>query len=447
MSREDGQEAIAPVVSGTDVQRWYFDFYTNQHVRNHELSSTTNERTQKDSPTLSMLEKSTSSQPQPPPSSAAAGATAWFEDSWNEDDLKYAQQIVQQHWEQCRLISNTSGGAGSLYEVFVAPSPSANEGTTAGSDNSGKETKEEAKNRDNGESEENENDDGYYWDQFYHDHGTRFFKDRHYLHKAFPIEFGSDDDQQNTKDGSGGGGSISSTKTKNKTLVELGCGVGNAILPMLEHALSQEEQTPPSEEWTTIHALDISPKAIDLLREEERFIQFNERGKRQLQRQNKEDGVPYCQVHGHVCDLSKSLPKQCHNVANVTTLLFCLSAIQPGIPMETACYNICQTLQPGGVLVFRDYGRYDLAQLKLASTSHSSTSSRCIVEYGSFFYRKSDGTCCYYFTTEELIELFTSPKCGLKVLDCHYEKRVYRNLKSGETRRRVWIQGRFQKAF
>ena len=32
--------------------------------------------------------------------------------------------------------------------------------------------------------------DGDAWDKFYHDNGTRFFKDRHYFQKAFPQEFG-----------------------------------------------------------------------------------------------------------------------------------------------------------------------------------------------------------------------------------------------------------------
>ena len=103
------------------------------------------------------------------------------------------------------------------------------------------------------------------WDNFYSSHETKFFKDRHYLYKAFPNEFGVVYNRYNKRDDGDGGDDdddiegggewngmdtteyekscerLNYCNTKNVidsdeifTITEIGCGVGNTVLPLLE---------------------------------------------------------------------------------------------------------------------------------------------------------------------------------------------------------------------
>lgn len=221
--------------------------------------------------------------------------------------------------------------------------------------------------------------DASVWDHFYKQHRNNFFKDRHYLQTAFPVHMGSP-----------------------KCLVELGCGVGNTMLPLLEQG------------WS-VYGLDFSQKAIDTLKEDLRFQ--NAAGRTSAQ----------------CCDLTNSIPHEYYVVADVASLLFCMSAIQPSLH-KVVVDNALRTLKPGGVIVVRDYGRFDLAQMQLAEQRRKLVSAN--------FYRKQDGTKCYYFSTDDLKALFQEKAI---VLECKYICRVYLNRKEGTKRRRVWVQGCFQK--
>lgn len=215
------------------------------------------------------------------------------------------------------------------------------------------------------------------WNDFYQKNEAKFFKDRHYLIDLLPAEGG--------------------------TLVELGCGVGNALWPLLK--LPQ---------WTKVYGLDVSSVAVELLQKDTRYLHAQDR------------------LEAQVFNLSE--PGQTFplpGAADVTLLWFCLSAVTN---RSVAAEYVIQSLKPGGILLLRDYGRYDHAQLQLGKQRHRLLD-------GNAFYRKHDQTCCYYFTLEDLSELFAP----LQTLELHYITRVYRNRATGESRRRVWVQARFQK--
>lgn len=338
----------------------------------------------------------------------------WMEDVWTASDEEAAQQTLERQLNKCAI---------SVPLISSSARPST---------------------RRRGDTQEMvDTEDTRAWNRFYSHHGTRFFKDRHYLEKAFPDEFSqpmTNNDSNRTPGAADDGGG--------KTLVEIGCGVGNAILPLLEAASS------PSGKWRAIHGLDISDEAIQLLRRDPRFVAYNQR--RRDQERKPDDGAEdsdsapvACSppsssstsptapaVFGHVCDIARTVPSSCVGISDVTTLLFCLSAIDPAA-MPMAAKHVASTLRPGGRLVVRDYGRYDEAQMKLGSSRGKRLKDN--------FYRKHDGTKCYYFTLQDLADLFCGVEVGLEVIELKFLRRVYENKAMGQKRRRVWVEGRFRK--
>ena len=83
--------------------------------------------------------------------------------------------------------------------------------------------------------------------------------------------------------------------------------------------------------------------------------------------------------------------------ASFGQFIFVLSAIKPANHKSVA-QKIYNQLAPGAVLYFRDYGRYDLAQLRFASKKVSKLEDN--------FYVRGDKTRAYYFTEEEVKDIF-----------------------------------------
>jgi hypothetical protein len=67
-------------------------------------------------------------------------------------------------------------------------------------------------------------------------------------------------------------------------------------------------------------------------------------------------------------------------------------------------------------------------------------------KYKTSSIQKDDSTKCFYFTVEEVEHLFGSVG-GLDVMEGKYLRRIYENTGTGQRRRRIWVQGRFKKAY
>ncbi|CAH8659016.1 unnamed protein product [Heterobilharzia americana] len=208
-----------------------------------------------------------------------------------------------------------------------------------------------------------------YWDKFYSHHKDKFFKDRKWMEKEFSELF-------------------CSTSTS-LHIMEVGCGVGNTILPILRVV-----QNPN----LFIYASDFSDQALSILKQSR--------------------GYDSNRCITFTYDITKTTdeipcPK---NSLDFLILVFVLSAVNPEL-FQSVIRNLVTYLKPGGVLLFRDYGRYDLAQLRFKN-------GQCLKDN---FYMRSDGTRVYFFTQEELNKLFID--AGLEEIQNKVDRRLIVNRK------------------
>jgi len=152
------------------------------------------------------------------------------------------------------------------------------------------------------------------WDLFYKRNETRFFKDRHWTTREFAELIGHTDER--------------------RTLLEIGCGVGNLVYPLVEEGMN-----------FYFYACDFSPRAVTLFKEHPSY-----------------DPDRMCAFQTDVTkeELTDHIKA---NSVDVVTLVFVLSAIHPE-KFETVLRNVKNVLKPGGIVLLRDYGLNDMAQIR-----------------------------------------------------------------------------------
>ncbi|KAI8326237.1 methyltransferase-like protein 6-like protein [Martensiomyces pterosporus] len=230
------------------------------------------------------------------------------------------------------------------------------------------------------------NEAGKNWDKFYNRNTTNFFKDRHWTDREF----------EELRPGH-------TFSEEKPVLLEIGCGVGNFVWPILD-------RNPD----IFVYACDFSPRAVG-------FVQANENYTEE-------------RCKAFVCDITKdrladTIPP--HSV-DIVSAIFVFSALPPE-KQAAAVSNIVEILKPGGRILFRDYGIYDLAQLRFKS-GHKLEDN---------LYVRQDGTLSYYFSTERLHSLFVEHG-GLDELANEYVVKKLVNMKKGIDSDRIFTQAKFQ---
>lgn len=115
------------------------------------------------------------------------------------------------------------------------------------------------------------------------------------------------------------------------------------------------------------------------------------------------------------------------------TMIFVASAL-PEDFHESIFREMSRLLKPGGMILFRDYGRYDMSQLRFKPGRMLRNNH----------YVRGDGTQVYYFDPVELRHLIEE-RIGLTIVQHSVDRRLLVNRKRKLEMYRVWIQGKWMK--
>ncbi|XP_066202696.1 tRNA N(3)-methylcytidine methyltransferase METTL8, mitochondrial [Saccopteryx leptura] len=299
-----------------------------------------------------------------------------------------------------------------------------------------------------------------YWDTFYKIHKNKFFKDRNWLLREFPEILPSDQKteekakellwdhgktnaancfsrkhrptmpEENYKKSFG----LSDGQSKAESdffnpdseehrrgpprtelfpgskatfrILEVGCGAGNSVFPILNTLQNVPE--------SFLYCCDFASGAVELVKSHSSYR-----------------AAQCCAFVHDVCDDGSPYPFP-DGTLDVVLLVFVLSSVHPD-RMQAVVNRLSELLKPGGVLLFRDYGRYDKTQLRFKR-------GHCLSDN---FYVRGDGTRAYFFTKGEVHDLFC--KAGLDEKQNLVDRRLQVNRKKQVKMHRVWVQGKFRK--
>ncbi|KAL2013285.1 hypothetical protein VTN00DRAFT_810 [Thermoascus crustaceus] len=267
-------------------------------------------------------------------------------------------------------------------------------------------------------------DPAKWWNLFYKNNAANFFKNRKWLRQEFPVL-----------------GEVTRKGAGRKIVLEVGAGAGNTAFPLLMNNENEE---------LMIHACDFSKTAVKVMRESEYYNEKNITADVWDVAAEGEDSLP---------------PGLTEESVDVVVLIFIFSALAPD-QWDRAIRNIYRVLKPGGEVLFRDYGRGDLAQVRFKK-------GRYLAEN---FYVRGDGTRVYFFDKDELEDMWGkwTPEKGVQLDQkekdqgededkaegdqaAQYEKGAFEILNLGVDRRllvnrqkklkmyRCWMQARFRK--
>ena len=196
-----------------------------------------------------------------------------------------------------------------------------------------------------------------WWNVFYKNNKTNFFKNRKWLAQEFPIL-----------------STIGAEDAPAATVLEVGAGAGNSAFPILQNSANPRLK---------IHACDFSKTAVELIRAHELY------NPELIQADVWDVASPPESANGGLP------PGLSEGSVDVVLMIFIFSALNPK-QWDQAVRNIWRVLKPGGQVLFRDYGRGDLAQVRFKKGRYMEEN----------FYVRGDGTRVYFFEQDELEEIW-----------------------------------------
>ncbi|GAA5849705.1 hypothetical protein JCM9279_001985 [Rhodotorula babjevae] len=228
---------------------------------------------------------------------------------------------------------------------------------------------------------------GKQWNQFYKHHAaTPFFKDRHWTLREWPQLAALGEAAEAGEDGGELGDPTSGgqSKGKGKAVLEVGCGTGAFIYPLLEQY--------PSARFV---AFDFAKKAVELTLS------------------NANHDPAHCHIFQHDLTAPRAVledklaqpPLEFGEPVvefDFVSAVFVLSALDPAKQAQ-AMQTLVSLLAPGGSLLFRDYALHDAAQLRFHSLpSASYAANPSLLSDSVPLYRRGDNTLTYFFTADDV---------------------------------------------
>ncbi|XP_044936801.1 tRNA N(3)-methylcytidine methyltransferase METTL2A isoform X2 [Mustela putorius furo] len=259
-----------------------------------------------------------------------------------------------------------------------------------------------------------------YWNEFYKIHENGFFKDRHWLFTEFP-ELAPNPNHNDLNDWLSENKRSEVPEGRRK---EEGPGLKTEEQHTCSSdSLGHKTQMPPLEEDVTRKLSHLEIRADEFPGSSATY---------RILETNSAYDPRRCFAFVHdLCDEDATYPVPGGSL-DVIILIFVLSAVVPD-KMQKAIGRLSRLLKPGGMMLLRDYGRYDMAQLRFKK-------GQCLSES---FYVRGDGTRVYFFTQEELDTLFTT--AGLEKVQNLVDRRLQVNRGKQLTMYRVWIQCKYRK--
>jgi methyltransferase-like protein 6 len=254
------------------------------------------------------------------------------------------------------------------------------------------------------------------WDRFYQAHGEGFFLQRTYLERDFPC--------------------LRRARAQPLALLEFGCGTGASLLPLLA-ALPRLHAT----------GFDLSRHAIELARGHPVALGAGA-GRCLFFAGDATDGARSVAQQVALARQEEGQPSSsCGSGGgfDAVLLLFCLSAIAPelhGLVLQRAA----ECLRPGGLLLLRDYGAGDEAQMRFGRGAKLNAEGSVMV--------RRDGTLAAFLDlgavrghagAAGLEDTAPPPGHGKATGGAHYLRRLYGNRATGQRLRRVFVHATFRK--